>query len=471
MSKKRSKNKVKDIENDLIQDTSTVEDSEFVDEMKHSYLDYSMLVIKGRALPDVRDGLKPVHRRILYAMKELSLYPNSPYRKSARVVGDVLGKYHPHGDSAVYLAMVRMAQDFKNNLPLIDGHGNFGSVDGDSPAQMRYTESRMSDTALLMLEELKYNVVDFKNNFDDTEKEPIVLPNKIPGLLINGVNGVAVGINTKIPPHNPTEVIDGYIAFINNRDISIDRLCEYIPAPDFPTGGTIVNTDEFKSKFYHKGEATIRIRSKYHIEDAGYGKKNIVITEVPFTISGSINKNLLTPLLDMVVEKKLDECSDIRDESGKDGTRIVIETKRGVNTDKLIKKLLSKTNMEDTEKYTILALNENNTPIYYNLKTYFEDVLKFQEQFYVRKYKTILEKTESKKEILEGYITAYDSIRVIIEIILNTKGKNAEECNKLISKTLMHGDTTHLEDTEIMKKHLKIAKDFRFTERQVKSIL
>lgn len=471
MAKKTQRKSMRKEETELIEDTSVIYDSEFADEMKQSYIDYAMLVVRGRALPDVRDGLKPVHRRILYAMKELNLGPDKQYRKSARIVGDVLGKYHPHGDSAVYLAMVRMAQEFKNSLPLVDGHGNFGSIDGDAPAHMRYTESRLTYGATLMLNELKYDVVDFKNNFDDTEREPVVLPNKIPGLLINGVNGVAVGINTKIPPHNPVEVIDGFIAYINNKDISIDRLCEYIPAPDFPTGGTIVNSNEFRSKFYYKGEASIRIRSKYHIEDAGYGKKNIVITEIPFTISGSKNKSLITPLVDMIIDKKLEECSEVRDESNKDGLRIVIETKRGVNIDKLIKKLLSKTCMEDTAKYTFLALNADNIPIYYNLKTYFEDVLKFQEDFYTRKYKQILSKSEARKEILEGYISAYKVIKIIIDVILNTKGKNKEECEALISKTLIDGDVSHLKDTEISKKYLNIAKDFRFTERQVKSIL
>lgn len=468
MAKKKSNSKKT---NEEEKDVSVIYDSEMSDEMRQSYIDYAMQVIKSRALPDVRDGLKPVHRRILHAMNELGLNPDSNYRKSARVVGDVLGKYHPHGDSAVYLAMVRMSQPFKNNLVLVDGHGNFGSIDGDSPAHMRYTEVKMTQISTWMLDELKYDVVDFKNNFDDTEKEPSVLPNKLPGLLINGTNGVAVGMATNIPTHNPVEVIDAYMAFIDNNDISIDRLCEYIPAPDFPTGGIIVNADEFRSKFYYKGEASLRVRSKYHIEDIGYGKKNIVITEVPYTISGSINKQLISPILDMIVSKKLDECSEIREESNKEGLRIVIETKRGVNMDKLIKKLLAKTAMEDSSKYRFLALNANREPICYNLRTYFEDVLKFQKEFYTRKYQKILATSELRKEILEGYITAHTAIQVIVDVLTCTEANTQKEADALVKNTFMYGDVAHLESTSMMKKHIKIAKGFRFTERQVKSIM
>lgn len=462
---KKKKNKNITIE----EDKSTVHDSEMSEEMRQSYINYAMLVIKHRALPDVRDGLKPVNRRILHAMNELQLYPEKQYRKSARVVGDVLGKYHPHGDSSVYLAMVRMAQDFKNSLPLVDGHGNFGSIDGDSPAHMRYTEAKLTKFAMTMLEELKYGVVDYKNNFDETMKEPTVMPNKLPGLLINGVNGVAVGMATNIPTHNPVEVIDAFIAYIDNPDISIDRLCEYVPAPDFPTGGLIVNGDEFKNSFYYKGEGSLRIRSKYHIEDIGYGKKNIVITEIPFTLSGNKN-SLISKMLDMITDKHLEECSDVRDESNKEGMRIVIEVKKGVNIDKLIKKLLTKTQMEDSAKYRFLALNSETEPITYNLKTYFEDVLEFQKEFYIKKYQKILATSESRKEILDGFIYANDVIDTIVEVIRNTKAKSKAEASELVKNVLMNGEVEYLESTNIMKKHIKIAKNFRFTEKQANSI-
>lgn len=451
------------------EDNSKIYDSEMSEEMRQSYINYAMLVIKQRALPDVRDGLKPVNRRILHAMNELQLFPEKPYRKSARVVGDVLGKYHPHGDTAVYLAMVRMAQDFKNSLPLVDGHGNFGSIDGDSPAHMRYTEAKLTPFAMTMLEELKYGVVDYKNNFDDSMKEPTVMPNKLPSLLINGVNGVAVGMATNIPTHNPVEVIDAFIAYIDNPDISIDRLCEYIPAPDFPTGGLIVNGDEFKNNFYHMGEGSLRVRSKYHIEDIGYGKKNIVITEIPFMLSGNKN-SLISKILDMITDKHLDECSDVRDESNKEGIRIVIEVKKGVNIDKLIKKLLTKTQMEDSAKYRFLALNSKVEPITYNLKTYFEDVLEFQKEFYIKKYQKILASSESRKEILDGYIYANDVIDTIVEVIRNTKAKSRAEASELVKNALMYGEVEYLESTNIMKKHIKIAKNFRFTEKQANAI-
>ena len=465
MSKKNKKEKINIEEN--FKEVNSVEMHEV---MKESYINYALDVIEDRALPDVRDGLKPVMRRILYAMSKLQLSPEQSYRKSARVVGDVLGKYHPHGDSSVYLAMVRMAQDFKNSLPIVDGHGNFGSIDGDSPAHMRYTEAKLTPFAMTMLEELKNGVVDYKENFDGRETEPTVMPTKMPVLLVNGSNGVAVGMATSIPTHNPSEVIDAFIAYIDNPDISIERLCDYIPAPDFPTGATIVNADEFREGFYYKGEGSLRIRSVYHIEDAPGKKKNIVITEIPFTLSGSKN-TLISKMLDMIANKTLDECSDIRDESNKDGIRIVIVVKKGVNIDKLLKKLMAKTQMEDSTKYRFLALNNRKEPTIYNLKTYFEDVLDFQKDFYIRKYKKILASSESRKEILNAYISAYDFIDTIVEVIRNTKAKNKAEATELVKKVLTNGEVSYLEDTDIMKKHIKIAKGFSFTENQANAIL
>lgn len=459
--------KTKDNNEEII---NKIKDVEMYEVMKESYLGYALDVIEDRALPDVRDGLKPVMRRILYAMNELHLSPEKSYRKSARVVGDVLGKYHPHGDSAVYLAMVRMAQEFKNSLPIVDGHGNFGSIDGDSPAHMRYTEARLTKFAMTMLEELNNDVVDYEENFDGREIEPVVMPTKLPVLLVNGSNGVAVGMKTNIPTHNPVEVVDGFIAYIDNPDISIERLCEYIPAPDFPTGATIVNADEFRSDFYHKGEGSLRIRSNYHIEDAPGKKKNIVITEIPFTLSG--NKNaLIGKISDMICDKTLDECSSVTDESNKDGIRIVIEVKKGVNIDKLLKKLMAKTQMEDSAKYRFLALNSRKEPTIYNLKSYFEDVLKFQKEFYIRKYKKILASSESKREILNAYISAYDYIDTIVEVIRNTKAKTKAEATDLVKKVLTNGDVEYLNSTPIMKKHIKIAKGFSFTDVQANAIL
>lgn len=466
MTKKNKKNK-KNIQADL----SVIHDSDMVEEMKQSYINYAMLVIKGRVLPDVRDGLKPVHRRILYAMNQLQLYPEKQYRKSARIVGDVLGKYHPHGDTAVYNAMVRMAQYFKNVLPLVDGQGNFGSIDGDAPAHMRYTEAKLTKYAMTLLDELDSDVVDFKNNFDDRETEPTVLPNKLPSLLINGTNGVAVGMVTNIPTHNPTEVINAFINYIDNPEISIDKLCNHIPGPDFPTGGIILNGDEFKNNFYYNGESLLRIRSKYHIEDIGYGKKNIVITEVPFTLTGNTGA-LVSNLLDMVADKRLDECSDVRDESNKDdGIRIVLEVKKGVDINRLMKKLFAKTQIEDSAKYKFLALSAEKEPVVYNLKTYFHDVLEFQKEFYIRKYRKILEASRNKKEILEGYIEANEVIDTIVEIIRNTKAKSKVEASELVKRALIYGDISYLESSNIMKKHLKVAKSFRFTEKQANSIL
>lgn len=467
-TKRRKTKNIDDIKKvSIIED---IEDIEMYKDMENSYYNYAIDVITDRALPDVRDGLKPVNRRILFAMNQLQLYPEKPYRKSARVVGDVLGKYHPHGDSSVYSATVRMAQDFKNNLPTVDGHGNFGSIDGDACAHMRYTEARLTPFAMTILEELKHDVVDYEPNFDDTEKEPVVLPNKIPGLLVNGSNGIAVGMATNIPTHNLGEVIDGFIAFIDNPDISIDRLCDYIPAPDFPTGGIIVNGDEFRNSFYYKGEGSLRIRSKYHIEDIGYGKKNIVITEIPFTLSGSKN-SLLSKLIDMISDKSLDECSEVRDESNKEGIRIVIEVKKGVNIDKLLKKLMAKTQIEDSTRYKFLALNGRGEPTTYNLKTYFEDILDFQKDFYIRKYQKILASFESRKEILDGYINAFDAIDTIVEVIRNTPAKSKAEATEIVKNVLVNGDADYLNSTSIMKKHIKIAKGFRFTERQASAIL
>ena len=469
MSKRRKKKN--EIE---IIDKTIITDSEMSEEMASSYLNYALAVIMSRALPDVRDGLKPVHRRILYAMMLLKLYPEKGYRKSARIVGDVLGKYHPHGDKAVYDAMVRMAQDFKNSETLVEGHGNFGSIDGDSPAHMRYTEAKLRPIALTMLDELQHEVVDFQNNFDDSEKEPVVLPTKLPMLLLNGANGVAVGMTTLIPTHNLTEIIDSYIAFLDKENITIEELLTYLKGPDFPTGGIIANADEFNKSFYTTGEASLVLRCNYYIEDADKGKTNIVIDEIPFQVN---KQKLVEKIVDLVKDrdkdkdKIFDAVSDIRDESSRAGMRIVVELKKGYEPELVIKKLLSKTKLEETKSYKFLALNEKKKPITYNLKTYYEATYEFQKDFYRRKYSKILKEALLDKEIIDGYLTADEIIDVIIDVIRNTKASSRSEAVKIVKDVLMNGNVDYLKDTKIMKKNIKIAKTFSFTERQADAIV
>lgn len=469
MSKKNKKEKINIEEN--FKEVNSVEMHEV---MKESYINYALDVIEDRALPDVRDGLKPVMRRILYAMSKLQLSPEQSYRKSARVVGDVLGKYHPHGDSSVYLAMVRMAQDFKNSLPIVDGHGNFGSIDGDSPAHMRYTEARLRPLSLTMLDELKYEVVDYQPNFDDTEKEPIVLPSKLPMLLVNGSNGVAVGMATMIPTHNLSEIVDSYIAFLDKENITIEEMLTYLKGPDFPTGGIIVNADEFNKSFYTKGEATLVLRCNYFMEDADKGKTNIVIDEIPYLQN---KQSLVEKIVDLVKDKDKDKdkifdaVSDIRDESSREGMRIVIEIKKGFEPELVMKKLLSKTKLEESKSYKFLALNDKRKPITYNLKTYYEDVYAFQKDFYRRKYLKILNGALSQKEIIDGYLKADEFIDTIIDVIRNTKATSRAEAVRIVKDVLMNGNVDYLEGTNTLKKHIKIAKSFSFTEKQADAIV
>ena len=303
---------------------------DFSEEMRNSYRDYAMSVIIARALPDVRDGLKPVQRRILYAMDELGLAPDKPHRKSARIVGDTMGKYHPHGDSSIYDALVHMTEDYSLSLPLVDGHGNFGSIDGDGAAAMRYTEARLSKPAMTMLENLDKGLVPFGPNFDESEKEPLVLPATLPNLLINGTTGIAVGMATNMPPHNPGEVIDGVIAYMDNPEISTKGLMKYIKGPDFPTGASVTNSDDL-FEIYDTGEGKIKLRAKAEIEAGTNGRKNIVVTEIPYTVAGNKTK-LLENLVSLSKDKVFDEIYDVRDESSKEGIRIVVEVKNGGKT-------------------------------------------------------------------------------------------------------------------------------------------
>ena len=438
---------------------------DFSEEMKTSYRDYAMSVIVARALPDVRDGLKPVQRRILYAMKELGLSPDKPHRKSARIVGDTMGKYHPHGDSSIYDALVHMTEDYSLNAPLVDGHGNFGSIDGDGAAAMRYTEARWSKPGMMLLDNLDKGLVDFLPNFDDSEKEPAVLPATLPNLLINGTTGIAVGMATNIPPHNPTEVIDAVIAYMDRPGISIDKLMDYIPAPDFPTGGIIINASDMRD-IYEKGEGKIRLRARTEIEKGDAGRTNIVITEIPYTISGNKLK-LVESLAALAKDKVFDEIYDVRDESSKEGIRIVVEVKKGRDIDNLLNGLYKKSQMEDTYGVNLLAIRptENGTgqPKVFNLKSLFEEFVLFQEDLYTREYQFLLEKAKKRLEIVEGLMKATDVIDLIIEILRGSSSvKQAKTC-------LIEGITEGIKFKS--KASEKEAATLSFTENQADAIL
>ena len=438
---------------------------DFSEEMKTSYRDYAMSVIVARALPDVRDGLKPVQRRILYAMKELGLSPDKPHRKSARIVGDTMGKYHPHGDSSIYDALVHMTEDYSLNAPLVDGHGNFGSIDGDGAAAMRYTEARLSKPGMMLLDNLDKGLVDFLPNFDDSEKEPAVLPATLPNLLINGTTGIAVGMATNIPPHNPTEVIDAVIAYMDRPGISIDKLMDYIPAPDFPTGGIIINASDMRD-IYEKGEGKIRLRARTEIEKGDAGRTNIVITEIPYTISGNKLK-LVESLAALAKDKVFDEIYDVRDESSKEGIRIVVEVKKGRDIDNLLNGLYKKSQMEDTYGVNLLAIRptENGTgqPKVFNLKSLIEEFVLFQEDLYTREYQFLLEKAKKRLEIVEGMMKATDVIDLIIEILRGSSSvKQAKAC-------LIEGITEGIKFKS--KASEKEAATLSFTENQADAIL
>lgn len=432
---------------------------DFAEEMRTSYRDYAMSVIISRALPDVRDGLKPVQRRILYAMKELGLAPDKPHRKSARIVGDTMGKYHPHGDSSIYDALVHMTEDYSLSMPLIDGHGNFGSIDGDSAAAMRYTEARLSGAAMTMLNHLEKGLVDFMPNFDESEKEPCVLPAMLPNLIINGTTGIAVGMATNIPPHNPVEVINGVIACIDRPGISLEKLMEYIPGPDFPTGGTIINKEEIPS-IYETGEGKLRIRAKTVIEPGENGRTNIIVTEIPYTVAGNKTK-LVESLAQLMKDKVFDEIYDVRDESGED-IRIIIEVKKDRDADNLLNGLYKKTPMEETYGVNMLAVKDKQ-PIQFSLKGIIEEFISFQKELYTKEYNHLLNKANARLEIVNGLIRATDVIDLIIEVLRGSKSlAQAKGC-------LIHGDITDIKfKSEASKKE---AMTFDFTESQADAIL
>jgi DNA gyrase subunit A len=386
------------------------------EEMKGSYIDYSMSVIVARALPDVRDGLKPVHRRVLFGMQELGLASNRPYKKSARIVGEVLGKYHPHGDAAVYDTMVRMVQDFSLRYPLVDGQGNFGSVDGDSPAAMRYTEARLSRIAEEMLRDLEKNTVDFVPNFDDTLKEPSVLPGLFPNLLCNGASGIAVGMATNIPPHNLNEVIDGCLAYIKNDSIANEQLMKYIVAPDFPTGGIIYGYDGVKEA-YTTGRGRILVRAKASIETGKGDRQRIVISELPYMVNKA---GLIEKIADLVNEKKIEDISDVRDESDRDGLRVVIDLKRDANAEVVLNNLYKHTQMQTTFGIIMLALVEGR-PRVLTLREMIQKFIEHRNEVVVRRAKFELDEAEKRAHILEGYIIALDNIDAVIKLIKQSK--------------------------------------------------
>jgi DNA gyrase subunit A len=382
------------------------------EEMKTSYLDYSMSVIVSRALPDVRDGLKPVHRRILYGMNELGLQPNKAYKKSARLVGDVLGKYHPHGDSSVYEAMVRMTQEWAMRYPLVDGQGNFGSIDGDSAAAMRYTETRLQNIATEMLKDIDKNTVDFRPNFDDSLQEPSVLPSLLPNLLMNGASGIAVGMATNIPPHNLKEIVAGIQALIKNPEMTSEELMKYVPAPDFPTGAIIYGYAGVKEALT-TGRGKIIIRSRAFIEEDKKGKTSIVVTELPYQVNKA---NLIEKIADLVKQKSLEDISDIRDESDREGIRVVIDLKRGSIPSVVLNNLYKHTQMQVTFGAIMLAL-VNGRPKVLNIRQMMHHYLIHRNEVLVRKTKFELDAAEKRAHILEGLLIALDNIDEVIKII------------------------------------------------------
>ncbi|MBL7012784.1 MAG: DNA gyrase subunit A [Candidatus Marinimicrobia bacterium] len=389
---------------------------DIVDEMRESYLNYSMSVIVSRALPDVRDGLKPVHRRILFGMNDLGSHWNRAYKKSARIVGDVLGKYHPHGDSSVYDALVRMAQDFSMRYELVDGQGNFGSIDGDNAAAMRYTESRMTRLASEMLKDLDKDTVDWVPNFDETLKEPAVLPSMVPTLLVNGSEGIAVGMATKIPPHNLTEIINGLIELIDNKEITVEELQEHIKGPDFPTAGLIMGMDGIKNA-YKTGRGIVKMRARAHIETAKSGKDSIIVTELPYQVNKA---RLIEKIADLVRDKKVEGISDLRDESDKDGIRVVIETKRDAVPEVILNLLYKHTQLQETFGIILLALF-NDVPKIMSLKEILQHFIDFRHSIIVRRTEFDLKEAESRAHILEGLKIALDNIDEVIAIIRASK--------------------------------------------------
>lgn len=395
----------------LLEDTK-LEQHEISKEMQKSYIDYSMSVIVGRALPDVRDGMKPVHRRILYGMHQLGVTPEKPHKKSARIVGEVMGKYHPHGDSSIYNAMVRMAQDFSTRYMLVDGHGNFGSVDGDGAAAMRYTEAKMTPFSLQMIRDIEKDTIDFKDNFDGEEKEPVVLPSRYPNLLVNGSNGIAVGMATSIPPHNLGEVIDATVKLIDDEDATVEDLMKIVKGPDFPTGATILGKNGIREA-YRTGIGKVKVRSCCEIEETDRGRSQIIVTEIPYQVNKA---RLIEKMAELVKDKRVEGISAIRDESSRKGMRIVIELKRDANPQITLNRLYKHTQLQDSYSMIMIAL-VNDKPKVLNLYEILDEYLKFQKEVVTRRTQFDLKKAEARAHILEGLLIALDNIDEIIKII------------------------------------------------------
>ena len=436
--------------------------TEYSELMQKSYIDYAMSVIVSRALPDVRDGLKPVQRRTLYDMHELGTYYDRPYRKSARIVGDTMGKYHPHGDSSIYDALVVMAQDFKKGQPLVDGHGNFGSIEGDGAAAMRYTEARLMKIAQeVYLKDLDKDVIDFVPNFDETEKEPEVLPVRIPNLLVNGADGIAVGMATSIPPHNLAEVADAVKAFIRNKDLTVGDLMKYIKGPDFPTGGCIVNQDDLR-EIYETGAGKIRIRGKVAVEKGKNGKQFLVITEIPYPMIGANIGKFLCDVADLVEKRLTTDIVDISNQTSKEGIRIVLELKRGADVEQLKNLLFKKTRLEDTFSVNMLAVADGR-PETLNLRQILDHFVDFRFELATRKYQTLLAKELERKEVQEGLIKAVDVIDLIIEILRGSRSQ--QQVRDCLTMGVTEGIRFRHKTSE------KQARQLAFTQRQATAIL
>ena len=432
------------------------------DEMSSSYLSYAMSVIISRALPDIRDGLKPVHRRILYAMHKGGFDWSKQFRKSARIVGDVIGKYHPHGDQAVYDALVRMVQDFSMSVPLIDGQGNFGSIDGDPPAAMRYTETKLAKISQFLIDDIEKNTVSFKSNYDETEQEPTVLPAQYPNLLVNGAGGIAVGMATSIPPHNLGEIIDGTLALIKNKDIKVKELMKHIPGPDFPTGGVIIGKDIIREG-YKTGRGSFKIRGEINVENLKNGKDRLVITSIPYQVNKS---NLNEKIAELVRDKKIEGISDIRDESNREGIRVAIDLRRSVEPETIKRQLYKYTSIETSFGFNSLAIVDNK-PKTCSLKDFLENFLKFREDVVIKKTKYDLKKAEDRVHVLLGLSVSVENIDKVIKIIRSSK--NPEEAKNTLIKTkwkiTKSAKLNKLVDSKIYKG------SYNLSETQVTSIL
>ncbi len=432
------------------------------DEMSSSYLSYAMSVIVSRALPDVRDGLKPVHRRIIYAMYKGGYDWTKPFRKSARIVGDVIGKYHPHGDQSVYDALVRLVQDFSMSLPLISGQGNFGSIDGDPPAAMRYTETKLGKISQFLTEDLEKNTVNFRSNYDETEKEPEVLPSQYPNILVNGAGGIAVGMATSIPPHNLAEVIDATVAFIKNKDITISQLMKYIPGPDFPTGGVIIGKDIIKQG-YNKGRGSFKIRGEIEFEEKRGGRDILIIKSIPYQVNKSL---LIEKIAQLVRDKKIEGIRDLRDESNREGIRVVIELRKGVEPETVRRQLYKLTNIESSFGFNTLAI-VNNKPKILNLKEFISEFLKFREDTVIKRVKFDLSKAEERAHILIGLAAAVENIDETIKIIKNSKDTDGARKSLLSKKWKIKKSTKLI----LLIENKKNISNYQLSKNQVDAIL